>query len=1136
MLKLTEIRKSYKTFDFTQTALDGVSVSFRNNEFAAILGPSGSGKTTMLNIIGGLDHYDSGDLEIDGISTKKYKSGDWDTYRNNRIGFVFQSYNLIPHQSILANVELALTLSGVSKAERKERATKALSDVGLGEHVRKLPSQLSGGQMQRVAIARALINDPEILLADEPTGALDTKTSKQVMELLRQIAKERLVIMVTHNPELADEYANRIIRLQDGQLVDDTNPLDPEKEEQRSGAAPRKVSMSLFTAISLSLSNLMTKKGRTFVVSLAGSIGIIGIAAILALASGINAYIENIEEETMSIYPLTIQESGIDFSSLLASFGGGGADIADEDEGQAGNHQKTGTVEERKIVESLFQSQNKNDLKSLKAYIEQNETGIAPYVKTIQYIYDVTPQIYLSDTEEGIDQVSPDALLSSYGIGASSAMTSMLGGGSSSGLNVFHELPGANEMYDYQYEIKAGRWPASYDETVLVLLPDGSISDYVLYAMGLRDRGELKDMLSSLLSNPDEEAKLENKEIDLTYEDLMSAKFKVVSAAKRYQYDDKYNVWVERSDNTAYMKKVIAEGIDLKIVGVVQPAPDITATSLSSGINYTPELVPYLIEEAAAADIVKQQLDHPEVNVLTAKTFKEEKEEDSQADFDFADLITIDEEAIKDAFTIDESKINLDFSDMGDMSGLELSGLDMSGMDLSGLDLSGLDLSSWDDLSIDVEGIELPAMDLSALTASLAGQVNIPADALNAIMVQVLQGFLTDQIAQGVLDPAQIAANFQEYLNNPEIQAQIAGQIGQLVDSSQLENQVNEVIGQYLQTTMQTYMEQVMSSIQSQIQSQMQNQIANLQTQLVSQLQTQIQSALESQMSQLVSQLQTQIQSAVGSQMNQLGEQLQSQIQSQMETVMQQLPEQLQEAIGIDQNAFATAFQVSMSENEIMELLTTMMNQEESTYENNLKKLGYATTDNPSQINIYPKNFSAKSEVEDFLHDYNDRMEESGDEEKVINYTDLVGTLMSSVTDIVDTISYALIAFVGISLIVSSIMIGVITYISVLERKKEIGILRALGASKRDVRRVFNAETLIIGFVAGLLGVAVTYLISIIANIIVYGKLGIKDITQLQADAALILTGISMLLAFISGLFPASAAARKDPVEALRSE
>lgn len=1155
MLKLTKIRKSYKTFNFTQTALDGVTVSFRDNEFAAILGPSGSGKTTMLNIIGGLDHYDSGDLEIDGISTEKYKSSDWDTYRNNRIGFVFQSYNLIPHQSILANVELALTLSGVSPAERKERAAEALTDVGLGDHLRKLPSQLSGGQMQRVAIARALINDPEILLADEPTGALDTKASKQVMELLRQIASDRLVIMVTHNPELADEYANRIIRVQDGVVVDDTNPLDPEEEEQRPGEPARKVSMSLFTAISLSFSNLLTKMGRTFVVSLAGSIGIIGIAAILALASGINAYIANIEEETMSIYPLSIQESGLNLNNLMASFGGGKVDGADDDKDkdkdEGSKQKKTGMIKERKIVENLFQSQNKNDLKSLKAYMEKNKTKIDPLVKTVQYVYDVTPQIYLSNSKNEVDQVSPDVLLSSYGIGAGSAMSSMLGGGVAPGMNAFNELPGESKMYDYQYEIKAGRWPANYDEAVLVLMPSGSITDYALYAMGLRERKELKDMLASLLSNPEEEAKIENKDIDLTYEDLMAPQFKVVSAANRYQYDDKYNVWVDRSDNTSFMKKVVTEGTTLKIVGVVQPDPDATATSLSSGINYSPELVPHLMEEAANADIVKQQLKNPAVNVLTDKTFAEEKEEDSQAKFDFADLIAIDEESIKDAFTIDESKIDLDFSDLGDMSGMDLSGLDLSGMDmsgmdmsgldmtgmdLSGLDLSGMDLSGLSDLSLDMGDLELPQMDMSELTAALAGQFDIPADALNDIMAEVLQDFFADQVAQGILDPNQIAANLQDYLNKPEVQAQIVGQISQLVDVSQFERQINEVIGSYLQTTMQTYMEQLMTSLQSQIENQMQEQMTQLIEQLVTQLQIQIQTALESQMTQLMEQLQTQIQSTMESQMSNLGTQLQTQIQTQMEAAMKQLPEQLQKAIGIDQDAFGAAFKVNMSEDEIMELMTTMMRQEDSTYENNLKKLGYATKEHPLQINLYPMNFNAKAEVETFLKDYNDQMEKEGNEEKVINYTDLVGTMMSSVTDIVDTISYALIAFVGISLVVSSIMIGVITYISVLERKKEIGILRAIGASKRDVRRVFNAETLIIGFVAGVLGVVVTYLISIIANIIVYNKLGIQNIAQLPVNAALVLVGISMLLAFISGIFPASAAARKDPVEALRSE
>lgn len=1112
MLILREIRKSYKTFDFTQTALDGVSVAFRDNEFAAILGPSGSGKTTMLNIIGGLDHYDSGDLEIDGLSTEKYKDRDWDTYRNHRIGFVFQSYNLIPHQSILANVELALTLSGVAPAERKERAEKALNDVGLGEHIRKLPSQLSGGQMQRVAIARALINDPEILLADEPTGALDTKTSKQVMELLREIAKDRLVIMVTHNPELADEYANRIIRLHDGHLIDDTNPLDPDKELQRFSIMPHKVNMSLLTAVTLSLSNLLTKKGRTFVVSLAGSIGIIGIAAILALASGINAYIENVEEETMSIYPLTIQETGIDFNSLFAGFGG---EDEKKDAGSKNKQQKPDQVKERKVVENLFQSQNENDLRSLKKYMDQNKDQINPHVKTIQYLYDVTPQIYLRNTQAGVDQVNPDTLLSDYGIGGSNAMASLFGGGGFPSMNIFHELPGAADMYDYQYKVEAGRWPENYDETVLVLTSDGSVSDYVLYAMGLRDRKELKEMLSTLISKPDEKIKIKTSDLKFTYEELMKAQFKVVSSAKRFQYDEKYSVWIDRSDNEEYMKEVVANGMDLKIVGIVRADPDATATTLSSGINYTPELIDRLMKEAADTQIVKEQLKNPEMNILSGKTFAQEKEEDSQGGLNFADLVTVDEEKIKGAFTIDQSKINLDFSNLGNMSGMDLSGFDLSGLDLSNIDLSGFDLSG---LSANLNGadVPMPEIDLGGLTNALANQVQLPEGALNTIMVQVLQGFLADQVQQGIADPGQMAANFEGYLNRPEIQEQIAGQVGQIIDPTQLENQVNEALRQYLQSTMQTYMEQMMSSIQSQIQSQMNQQIQSLQVQLASQIEAQIKNALTQQM-------------------GRLGNQLQSQIQNQMTTLMNQLPGQIQGAIGINQDAFTDAFQINMSEDEIMELMTTMMNQEDSTYENNLKKLGYATVDDPQQINLYPKDFRAKAQVEKFLDGYNKEMEKK-DADKVIKYSDLVGTMMASVTDIVDTISYALIAFVAISLIVSSIMIGVITYISVLERKKEIGILRAIGASKRDVRRVFNAETLIIGFGAGGLGIAVTYIISLIANIIVYNKLGIKNIAQLPINAAAILIGISMLLAFISGLFPASAAARRDPVEALRSE
>ncbi|QIK57912.1 ABC transporter ATP-binding protein/permease [Erysipelothrix sp. HDW6A] len=1032
MLKLTNIRKSYKTYDFTQVALDDVSLSFRDNEFAAILGTSGSGKTTLLNIVGGLDRYDSGDLEIDGISTKKYKSSDWDTYRNNRIGFVFQSYNLIPHQTVLANVELALTLSGVSRAERKERAIKALDEVGLKDHIRKRPSQLSGGQMQRVAIARALINDPEIVLADEPTGALDSQTSIQVMDLLTKIAKDRLVIMVTHNPDLADKYANRIIELKDGKVIGDTNPFDTDEvkiSEKKHG----KVGMSFFTAISLSLSNLMTKKGRTFVTALAGSIGIIGIAAILALASGINAYIGNIEEETMSNYPLTIQSSGIDITSFITDADNFGPSGSKEEE-------QKGDVGVRNVFESMFNYQNKNDLKSLKAYIQQNQNSLEPYIKNIQYKYDITPQIYLKNVDYNISQVSPDAILGSYGIGNSSGMNAFMGGGSA-GMNNFHELPGKNDMFEYQYDIKSGRWPSAYDEAVVVLMGDGSISDFVLYSLGIKDRSELHGMLDTFVNNPGKSLTIDNSNLDIKYDDLLNSELSVIDAANKYVYDENYGVWMDKSDNESHMKTVIEDGVQLKIVGVVQADSDATATMLSSGIYYTPELVQHLLTQASDHDIVQEQLDNPSVNVFTGETFISENVKDDKASFNFSDLFTIDETAMRNAFKFDTSKLNVKVPD----------------------------------LSIDVNALKLPEFDIAGMNKEIASQVEIPVDQLNAIFTSTLDAFMKEQAQAGITDPLQMAQNLNEYLSRPAVQKALAEQLQASVNPSQISQQVTEVIQKYISTALRGTMNELMTTVQSQIQSQLQS-------------------------------------------------------------TLKQLPQQIQSAISIDQAAFMQAFKLKINEEDILDLLTALMNPKVSTVESNLKKLGYADINTPSQIGLYPKDFTTKENVIEFLNSYNTQMENSGNKEQIVKYTDLVGTLMSSVTDIVDTISYALIAFVAISLVVSSIMIGVITYVSVLERKKEIGILRAIGASKRDIRRVFNAETMIIGFIAGGIGVGVTYLISIVANIAVYNEFGIANIAQLPTQAAGILVAISMALAFISGLFPSSAAARKDPVEALRSE
>ncbi|MCP1109049.1 putative ABC transport system permease protein [Lachnospiraceae bacterium PF1-21] len=1048
MLKITDIHKSYETAGFVQKALDGVSVTFRSNEFAAILGPSGSGKTTLLNVIGGLDHYDSGDLEIDGISTKKYKDKDWDAYRNNRIGFVFQSYNLIPHQTVLANVELALTLSGVSRKERRERAKEALAEVGLADHIRKLPSQLSGGQMQRVAIARALINDPEILLADEPTGALDTKTSTQVMDLLTQIAKNRLVVMVTHNNELAEDYATRIINLKDGQIQSDTDPYTPGENETPIGEPPRKVRMSFLTSVALSFSNLKSKLGRSFMIALAGSIGIIGIAAILALANGINDYIVGIEQDTMSLYPLTIQESGLDLSSLLGE-GASESEEKNETKETANTNDTEVTAEQKPVrewnfVESIFNSRSQNDLKSLKTYIENNEKKIKPYTKSIEYKYNVTPQIYLPDTDTEIAQVNPDTLMNTY-TGGDTGMSQMFSFGFSTGTSIFSQLPTDAKMYEDQYDVKAGRWPEGADEAVLVLGHGGSISDYTLYCLGLRDRQELKEMLEIFATNKDEDIEVDSKQPNYTYQQLMEPTFKVVNPSDQYTYDEEYKVWINRADNAKHMESVFEKSMDLKIVGVVEPLEDSSSALLTIGVNYTPDLVDTLMRGAATSDIVKKQLASPEINVLTGKTFADENAEEPAS---LTDFITVNEDKIRAAFNVDTSKLNMDFNALNN-------------------------------ITLDTSGLALPALNLQELTDALAGQVNIPTEALTAILDNLMLDFIDYAADKGATTPEDIIALFPEYIALPEVQEKLNQEISTVVADSQIQEKVTGILQNYLSTTVGSYL---------------QNALTTIQTQLAGQIAGQLQAALST------------------------------------------LPAQMQNALSIDQEMLTSAFEMKASEEDIMELMNALMNPTRSTLENNLTTLGYADPEAPSQINLYSKDFKSKESVDTFLKNYNAEMEQSGADDKVISYTDLVGTMMSSVTSIVDTISYALIAFVSISLVVSSIMIGVITYISVLERKKEIGILRAIGASKGNIRTVFNAETLIIGFVAGALGIGITYIMSFIANIIVYNRLDIKNITNLPITAAFVLILISMFLAFISGLIPSSAAARKDPVEALRSE
>jgi len=1134
MLRLKNLMKSYTTAGFTQNALDGVSVAFRSNEFAAVLGPSGSGKTTMLNIVGGLDQYDSGELIIDDISTKNYKASDWDTYRNNRIGFVFQSYNLIPHQTVLANVELALTLSGVKKGERRRRAKEALAEVGLAEHIRKKPGQLSGGQMQRVAIARALINDPEILLADEPTGALDTTTSKQVMELLTRIAKDRLVIMVTHNNELAKKYANRIIHLTDGKVTKDSRPFDPDKEIQRVGREPRRASMSFLTAIMLSFSNLMTKKGRTFTTAFAGSIGIIGIGTILAFSNGINAYIKNIEEETLSIYPLAIQDQGFDLSSF---FGGDNHDEVVH--GRERRERPPNTVREIQIMETIFSTQSLNDLASLKDFFEYNKELMNQHATTVHYMYDVTPQIFLADTSKGIDQINPDSIFSGMmagsDIGPQAAMSFM------PSMNVFTELPNSPELYESQYDLLAGHWPDNYDEAVLVLSYGGRITDFALFSMGIRDRAEMRAMLESILHRSDMEIEISESDGFHTYETFMSLEFKVIHPAELFHYDDTFNVWVDKSNDTEFMEELIANSLDLKIVGIVQPNQDATATVLGEGINYTPELILYLMENAAKTPIVIEQLQAPDVNILSGNTFADERD-NPESSFDFSRIISIDEDIIGNLMQFDSLESIFDPENM-DFSGLNLSGFNLSGFDMSGMDFSSMgnidfssivaDMGGMGSLmgSITVPDIPPPAFDVDAITQIIAGQINIPPAALAGIMANVMGGFLSDVMINnpGLLippiDEVAFAAAFEAYISNPAVQAEIMGELSLYIDPSTIGDQIGAAIQRYMATAMQAYMRQMATAIEWQI--------AGMMNRMMAELQTAIAKAVQETMQEAMAQITDQMQSSMRGMTRQIERAVTSMFEEMTETIMEELEAVMQ---GFDNEAMIEAFQIDISEEAIFELMMSIMNPTTTSYDQNLAKFGYADPNIPMQILIYPRSFEAKQEIIDILDEYNTMMEQSGQAEKVIHFTDFVGLMMSSVTNIIDMVSYALVAFVSVALVVSSIMIGVITFISVLERKKEIGILRAVGASKANIRLVFNAETLIIGFVAGVIGVFATFAIAIIANIIILNALDIEQLVLMPPVVPFLLVAVSMFLTYVAGLIPASAAAGKPPVDALRSE
>ena len=1079
MLELKGICKRYVTQSFTQVALDNVSLSFRDNEFVAILGPSGSGKTTMLNVIGGLDHFDSGDLLIDGISTKDFHDRDWDAYRNNRIGFVFQSYNLIPHQTILENVELALTLTGVGHAERRQRAREALEAVGLGEHVNKRPSQLSGGQMQRVAIARALINDPEIVLADEPTGALDSTTSVQVMDLLKEVARDRLVIMVTHNPDLAYQYATRIVNLADGKITDDSDPFDVADATRREAKPTRKTSMSFVTALGLSARNLMTKKGRTAMTAFAGSIGIIGIAAILALSNGVNGYIKKVEEDTLSSYPLTISKQDYDLSSMM---GGQGAadDDSPENVDSSDDSAETDKIPVVTAVKDMFASVKSNDMTSFKAWLDDGGDGIDKEVNAIQYGYGVSPVVYRAGKgDEKPVRLVPNAMTEAMSGGASSAATVSM---ESMGTSVFNEMIDDQSLLDSQYDVVAGHWPTSANEAVMVLSSRGTVGDYTLYSIGALDIDELNDLVNSAMTA---DGKIETPETgaDFTYDDALSTTFKVLSPADAYRKNEETGIWTDMSGDTDFMAAKVADGIDVHIVGVVRPNETANASALSPGIAYTHALTRQLMERAADSQIVQEQLAHPETDVFTGKSFDELQGEAKQG-VDLGSMFSVDEAALKSAFSFDASALS------GAAGGMDLSGLDLSGLDI---DLSGVgkDIDFGDIMA------KAPTPDFSGifdgleLTPEQMQQVGTLAN-------QLFEGFMrSDQFKvlspEDLKDASKLAAAFSAYLENDAAAQQVLAQLKALGGDA-LAERLQQAMTDYVQKQLAPYLQQAMGQVMKAISEQ------------------------------IASTVSSQLKAGAAGLMGQMATQMSSSFAN------------LASAMHVDASAFARAIHFNMDAEDLSSLMMSYAKASKLTYDNNLTTLGYADEADPISVKIFPRDFEAKERVLDHIEAYNKQVKTAGHDGQAISYTDYMGIIMGSVTDIVNTISLVLIAFVSISLVVSSIMIGIITYISVLERKKEIGILRAIGASKRNVANVFNAETFIEGLIAGVFAIVVVVAVSFPVNTWALAAKQVPNLMSLPVQDALTLIAISVLLTVVAGLLPARSASKKDPVEALRSE
>lgn len=986
MLEIRNIVKDYETGSETVHALKGVSIAFRESELVSILGQSGCGKTTLLNIIGGLDQYTSGDLIINGQSTKQYKSADWDVYRNHSVGFIFQSYNLIPHQSVLSNVELALTLSGVSKAERRRRAKEALEKVGLGNQLNKRPNQMSGGQMQRVAIARALVNDPDILLADEPTGALDSETSIQIMELVKEIAKDRLVIMVTHNPELAEKYSTRIVKLLDGQIVGDSDPFDPAKEPAHSEVRKtvvtkgQKTSMSFLTALSLSKNNLMTKKGRTFLTSFAGSIGIIGIALILSLSNGVQEYINSVERSTLASFPVSIQHETVDYTSLMTSM----MNVRDNaDENRDPDRIYTNDIS-TEMMKTMLSEMQTNNLAEFKEYLESDPDGISASIEEIQYSYDSNLYIYGHSADGDIMQINPSTVMSAM-MGQSmadnvsqmtSTYSSLMGSSSMSSYDAFRELL-STDMLKTEYEVLAGRLPEAYNEVVVLVTDRNELSDVMLYTLGLRDQGELEGMMSSVMAG--ESFDLDTGDLSFSYDDLMGMEFSMLTAPEFYQKNDDGS-WTDMRSDSEFMEQAAENGLKLKVVGILKPDADSLISSTNSGgIGYTHALTEYMIDKTNSSELVKAQKENSDVDVFTGIEFPkaDEEEEQPMSQSEAMEMLT--------GMLTEEQRTKLN------------------------------------------EGI------MAALTEEQQAQIQ-------SAMMGMVSDEQMNSIMMGVLTPEQLT------------QLQSGADVNSLLTDAQK------------------------------------------------------------------AQMSAQIAASLTAEQN-----------AELSAMMNGMA---------DPTKMYTIFMQVLTTDQLRQLMDMTKEPEttDATYDGNLKLLGVAELSEPSSMKIYATDFESKEKITQLIEKYNDSKIADDNQADVINYTDYVGLMMSSVSDIINAISYILIAFVAISLIVSSIMIGIITYISVLERTKEIGILRAMGASKRDISNVFNAETLIVGFSAGVIGIAVTLLLNIPINIIIENITGIANVALLPWQGGVILVVISMLLTLIAGLVPAGVAAKKDPVEALRTE